>query len=119
MSTTPNPQILQHHVHVGDTLRPLGATLKRDVAGVPTAVDLTGKTVKFAMFTTAGVAVVAETTAGVSVTDAEAGKVEYDFQSADVATVGTYYAYFIVEAASEQETFPPEQGRMQVVVHGD
>jgi hypothetical protein len=52
--------------------------------------------------------VVEETTTGVTVVDATAGKVQYDFQDADVDEAGDYYGYFIVKDASgESHTFPP------------
>ena len=96
-----------HTISVGDTLTPLAVQLKqRDANGTLSAVVLTGLTVKFQMVNSAGSTVVAETTTGVTVVDATTGKVQYDFQAADVATKGTHYAWFTVYSGAEKDTYP-------------
>ena len=92
---------------VGDTRTAIPGKLYRPDNSIE---DLTDLTVKFAMYDTSGTAKVAETTDNVTVTDATAGEVQYDPQAADVNVVGTYYAYFIVEEAGAQDTFPASKG---------
>lgn len=115
MATYVNP-LRVHVIRVGDTLTPLAVELKRP-SGAP--VDLTGLTIKFKLLNSAGTAVVAETTSNVTVTAATLGRVQYDFQSADVATAGTYYAYFTVYSGSERDTFPVDSRRLVVEITSD
>lgn len=113
-----------HYIAVGDTLTPLGAVLKQeDDDGELQPTDLSGKTVKVIIVNTAGTTVVAETTTGVTVTDATAGEVEYDFQTgASALSAGVYFVYFRVYgtggASTERDTFPaPKEGnKMKVIV---
>lgn len=102
--------IPQSHVcTVGDTLSPMGVQLVReDGAGGYAVVDLTGLTVKFKMADREGTVVVAETVTGVSIIDATAGKVQYDFQATDVDTEGIFYAWFITYLGSEKSTYPAD-----------
>jgi hypothetical protein len=103
--------------HLGDTEVVLAATLERP-DGTP--VDLTGLTVKFTMVDSAGVDVVAETTSGVTVTDADSGEVQYTFSSGDVDTAGTYYGYFIViDGSSNRDTFPVRHQDLKIRIQGD
>lgn len=96
-----------HYISVGDTLTPLGVQLKqRDSNGTLSVVSLSGKTVKFTMCNSAGTKIVDEGTTGVTVVDATNGKVQYDFQVADVATAGTFYAWFTVYSGAERDTYP-------------
>ena len=108
-----------HIRHINDTLVVLAATLQRpNSENVPTAVDLTGLTVEFKLVDKrTGQTVIEPTAVGVSVTNAAAGEVEFDFSSA-VSSPGHYLAYFIVTDAGETGHFPvrPE---MEVVIHGD
>ena len=39
-------------------------------------------------------------------TDATTGKVQYDFQTADVASAGTFYGWFTVYSGTEHDTYP-------------
>ncbi len=96
---------------IDDTQIPIAMTLKRPNGDV---VNLTGMTVKFAMFTTDGVTKLAATAATIVL--ATAGTVEYDFQAADVATAGTFYAYFITTDGGEEDTFPVKSGDLSVIV---
>ena len=99
--------IQQHEIAVGDTLTPMGAQLRRrNAAGILEDVDLTGLTVKFQMVDEDGTAVVAETTTGVTVVTAAEGKVQYDFQAADVDEAGTFYGWFTVYSGTEKDTYP-------------
>ena len=97
----------RHSITVGDTLSPMYVQLvQRDDSKVLVPVDLTSNTVKFFMVDEDGEEVVAETTTGVTVEDAEDGKVSYDFQAADVTDGGTYYGWFRVYDGSECDTYP-------------
>ena len=96
-----------HKIGVGDTLTPLGCVCQqKSTTGVLAAVNLTALTVKFTMVNEAGTVVVNEATTGVTVTDAANGKVQYDFQTADVATAGTFYGWFTVYSGTEHDTYP-------------
>ena len=97
---------------VGDIRTAIAATLKRPDG---TAEDLTGLTLKFAMYDATGSAKVAETSDNVTVTDAEAGEVQYDPVAADVDTEGSFLAYFIAETAGgKQDTFPVTKGELRI-----
>ena len=96
--------------HVGDTSVAVAATLVRPDDSV---VDLTDLTVSFKMLDSEGTAKVAKTTDNVTVTDAEAGQCQYDLQTADVDTEGTFYAYFIVGDGGD-DTFPVERGEFRI-----
>lgn len=96
-----------HKIGIGDTLTPLGCQLKQlSASGVLTPVVLSGLTVKFTLVNSAGTVVVNEGTTGVTVTEALTGKVQYDFQTTDVATAGTYYGWFTVYSGAEKDTYP-------------
>jgi hypothetical protein len=106
-----------HYVTVGDTLTPMGAQLKqRGADGTYAAVDLTGLTVKFSLVAEDGTLVVDETTTGVTVEDAEEGKVSYDFQAADVDTAGTYYGWFHVYDSTERDTYPVDGRKFRIEI---
>jgi hypothetical protein len=101
---------------VGDTRTAIAGICTRPDGSV---VDLTSLTPKFAMYDSQGNAKVTETEDNVSITDATAGKIQYEPQAADVDTEGTFYAYFIVEAATgEQDTFPVETGHFKIEIKG-
>lgn len=91
---------------------------QKNESGVDTNVDLTGKTVKFKMYDSAGTVVVSETTTGVTVSEAATGKVDYDFQSANVATPGAYYGYFVVYDGSETDHFPVKSKDLIIEIYG-
>lgn len=96
---------------VGDTLTKLAATIQND--GTPR--DLSGKTVTFVIKTLSGATIQAG--GAVTVTSAANGEVEYDFQSSDVATAGTYKAWFIVQdGSSEPDTYPDNADGISLVV---
>ena len=107
----------------GDTLTPIGATLKQRISGGLQAVNLTGKTVKVTVRNSDGTEAIAETTTGVTVVDATAGQVSYDFPSgASALAAGTYYVYFVVYGSggesTEFDTYPtagPAANRLEVV----
>ena len=101
----------------GNTLTPLGAQLKaKDTTGKYVPVDLTGLTVKFHMVNDAGVDVVAETTVGVTVLDAEEGEVAFDFSAEHVATTGTHWAWFNVYSGTELDTYPMNGRTFQIEI---
>ena len=114
----------RHTIAQGDSLTPLGATLKRkQTDGSLTAIDLTGLTVKATIVNTDETVEMAETTTGVTVVTAASGIVQYDFASgASALAVGTYYLYFVVYGAgaesTEKDTYPTpgEDLKLQVVV---
>lgn len=89
-----------HSINQGDTRTPLGAILKQD----GNSIDLTGLSVEFRMFSEESVAVMDWTAA--TVDDAPNGKVSYDFQSTDVDTAGTFYAWFRIVDGAEYDTLP-------------
>ena len=107
-----------HHRGLGNTLTPLKRQLvQKNDSGVYAAVNLTGKTVYFRMEDEDGNDVIAGTSAACTVTDAANGKVEYDFQSADVDEAGTYYGYFDVYSGGEFDTFPAEAKSLKIIVN--
>ena len=94
-----------------DTSPSLQATLK-DSAQTP--VDLTGATVMFHMKSVDGTIKVDRQ---MTVTNAAGGVVQYDWQSGDTDTVGTYYVEFeVTYADSSVETFPNNGNRAVSVV---
>lgn len=106
-----------HYINKGDTLTPLGAQLKqKGSSGTYDAVDLTSRDVKFKMVAEDGTVKVAETASNVSKTDASSGKVQYDFQAADVDTAGVYYAWFMVYAGTEKDTYPADGRSLKIVI---
>jgi len=106
-----------HKMIVGDTLTPLGVQLlQRNTLGALTAVDLTDRTVKFRMVANDGTVIVDDSETGVTIEDAESGRVSYDFQAADVASAGTYYAWFRVFSGSERDTFPADGRSLSIVI---
>jgi hypothetical protein len=97
----------KHSISVGDTLTPLAVQLKqKDVNGAIAAVSLVGATVKFTLVNSVGTVIANEVTTGVSVTDQATGKVQYDFQAADVVAAGTFYGWFTVYSGTEKDTYP-------------
>ena len=94
-----------------DTSPSLGATLK-DAQLVP--VSLVGAAVKFHMNSLEGVVKVNQT---MTVTDAEGGVIQYDWQAGDTDTVGAYYAEFqVTYVDGSVETFPNDGNLVVSVV---
>jgi hypothetical protein len=94
-----------------DTSPSLQATLK-DASLNP--IDLTGATVMFHMKSVGGTVKVDQQ---MTITDATGGVVQYDWQSGDTDTVGTYYVEFeVTYADSSVETFPNNGNRAVSVV---
>jgi len=109
-----------HYRHIDDTITTMATQLTQlNAAGVATAVDLTGLTVKFKLDDSRGTAVIAETETGVTVTDASDGDVEYDFLAADVDTAGDYVGYFLVYNGAEVSTFPVQESGLIITIFGD
>ena len=93
-----------------DTSPSLQATLK-DATLAP--IDLTGATVMLHM---KGVDGTIKVDQEMSITDATAGVVQYDWQSGDTDTAGTYYVEFEATYADDSiETFP-NTGSLALVV---
>ena len=104
---------------IGDTLTPLGAQLQqRDVSGTLADLDVTSMTVKFQMVSEASAVKVAETDSNVSAVTAAEGKVQYDFQTTDVDTAGTFFAWFTAYSLTEKDTFPAD-GRTYKIIFRD
>jgi hypothetical protein len=102
-----------HFVGVGDTLTPIGVTLKQG----GTAVDVTGLTIKCKLVNADTDAVVTDwTTTGASIVSATAGTVQYDFAAADVASAGTFYLYFRVYSGAEFDTYPSDGRKLKIEV---
>lgn len=102
---------MTHYLAVGDTLTPLKAQLYRDGA----AVNLTDLTVKFTMYSDAGALVV--DAADAAVVDAATGRVEYDFQDADVDAAGIFWGWFqAFDGDEERDTYPPDGRKLQILI---
>ena len=112
------PQIFP--LHVNDTATPIGFALVRKVGGIEQPINLTGCTVVFRMVRDDGVVKIA---AGAAVVDGIAtdGNVFYEWTALDVDEEGTYYAYFIVTngATNRIATYPPEEGKIRVLIYND
>ena len=94
-----------------DTSPSLGATLKDAQS---TAVSLVGATVKLHMNSLDGVVKVNQT---MTVTDAENGVIQYNWQAGDTDTVGAYYAEFqVTYVDGSVETFPNDGNLVVSVV---
>lgn len=94
-----------------DTSPSLQVTLKDSSLVV---VDLTGATVRFHMKSVDGTVKIDET---MTITDAENGVVQYDWQVGDTDTVGTYYVEFeVTYADASVETFPNNGNKVVSVV---
>ena len=108
-----------HEIYYGDSLTPIGLRIKRkNASGDLAPVDLTGTTVKVLICDHAGNIAVAETTAGVTVTNATAGEVSYDFPNgASALPRGTYYLYARVYVGTERDTYPVAAKQMQIKVY--
>ncbi len=113
-----------HYAGSGDSLTPLGATLKRrDTTGRLVAVNLTGRVVSAIVRAEDETVVIAETVVGVAVTSAADGQVTYDFpEPPNHLPDGWYYVQFRVYGtggtAGEYDTYPapdPKQ-RMRVFI---
>lgn len=93
---------------IGDTRTALASRLvAEDADGVSQIVDVSAATLQFKLVDCGGVVVVGPNSASF-VTDGTDGKVKYDFQTSDYASLGPgkYYGYFIVTQASETDHFP-------------
>ena len=109
-----------HTRHATDTLTAMSiAITQANESGTEVAVDLSGRTVTFRMVNSVGEEVVAETSTGVTVTDAVNGEVEYDFETAGVATYGVYYGYFNASSGGQPNTFPVVQKELKIILHRD
>ena len=108
-----------HRRHITDTRTVLPVTLMQaNASGVDTAVNLTGLTVKFALYDSAGAVAIAATQTGVTVVTAASGTVNYDFSSGSVADAGVYYGYFIVEDSGETDHFPANSRGLKILIDG-
>lgn len=94
-----------------DTSPSLQATLK-DASQTP--INLTSATVMFHMKSIDGTIKLDKP---MSITDAEGGVVQYDWQSGDTDTVGTYYVEFeVTYSDASVETFPNNGNKVVTVV---
>lgn len=102
MSQTPIFRMIR-----GDRRTALARTLKQGGE----AVDLTGLTVEFKLVADAGTVIQDWTSTGVSVTDAEAGEVQYTFSSTNITDMGSgtvFWYWFRINASSTYTTFPAD-----------
>ena len=101
-------------VSKGDTAKYIEATLKERNPSVPgafRAVDLTGCTVKVYMTPKGAHSTKTINGATATIVDATTGQVRYQWQTADIATIGEYDFQFIVyNAANKPTTFPTDTG---------
>jgi hypothetical protein len=106
---------------VGDTQRPLLATLSYTIEGatLPTALDLTNATsVKFSLINVAsGVTKINE--AAATVDEAAEGKVSYNWSTADVDVAGKYVGFFTVYTSTVTDTYPVKTNDLVVLFDGD
>ena len=110
-----------HQRHINNTVTPLPMSITQaNESGTEVAVDLSSRTVSFRMVDALGETVIAETTTGVTVTDAANGEVEFDFPSAGVDEVGVFYGYFNAATGdSQSDAFPAIQKQLKIIVHRD
>jgi len=95
-----------------DTLPTLTAILK-DPAGA--AIDLSGSTVTFKMFTE----VASKTSATATIIDASTGSVSYQWSATDTNTAGIFLGEFeVVKSSGLKETFPNSEP-FRVVIRQD
>jgi hypothetical protein len=108
-----------HYAGFGDSLTPLGAAFRqKNTAGRLVEVDLSDRTVTAIVYDDDGNEVLAESSIGVTITDATAGKVAYDFPDGENALpVGWYYIQFRAYGAGgesgERDTFPSPDPRLR------
>lgn len=108
-------KVTTHTITKGDTRTPIARTLQQtNATGTYEAVDVTDLTVTFKMVDKDGTAVVSN--AAATKVDAAAGKVQYDFQEADVDTVGVYFGWFIVTESGETDHFPADGRTMRIEI---
>ena len=108
----PNNELIFERM-VGDRLTPISATLTQNGS----VVDLTGKTVAFRMITAAGTVIIDN--AAATVVSAAAGTVSYSFAAVDVATVGTYYGWWIVISGGLSDHFPHDGRKVRIVLKSE
>lgn len=107
-----------HYLTDGDSLTPIGRTLKRGGAAVDgSALDLQTKLVDD------GGAVIHDWSAtGASWETASAGKAQYDWQGADLAAFqaaadgAVFWLWFRVASSGEYDTFPHDGRKLKIVV---
>lgn len=116
--------VQEHEITLGDRLTAIGAVLTRDGS----AVDLTGydsPAVKFKMVHLDGEVIVAESSDGVSVVSAIAGKVQYVPTTSDIDAMANKlgsetrmvcYAWFTVYDGGLRDSFPVGR-KFKVTVH--
>ncbi len=114
-------EIVKHRRHVGDLTTLLSVKfVKENEEGVPEAINLTGKTVKFRLVDSkSGIDHIAETTTGVTITVVEDGDVDYQFPEAKVSTQGNFYGYFVAYDGTSPDTFPAIAKQLNIEFFGD
>jgi hypothetical protein len=98
-----------------DTEPNLSVSLVKD-NGVPQV--LTGYDITFQMREANGDSLVVDddTTGNVSITDADLGRVEYDWDSSDTSTAATYECEFTIDDSSDSVITFPNQGFFTVQI---
>jgi|SRR3990172_8147200 len=109
--STVEPQV--RRFSKGDTLRVLNAQLLNPD---DTPVDLTSQSVKFNM-TNVVTGVRKITSGSVSIVDILAGKVQYNWQAADVNEAAEYRGQFVRIQGTATEHFPVKEHILVIVFH--
>lgn len=103
----------------GDSWPFLKAQLKDSPSGVPTPVNLTGATVRLTLKTQSAPGTIIVNRQLCVITDAAAGRVEYDWQPADTASVNDLNGEFEVTWGSGEITTFPNSGYFTVSIVAD
>ena len=112
-----------HYAGFGDSLTPLGVVFKRkNTAGRLVAANLTNRIVTVIVYDEDGAEVIAESSTGVTITDAATGQVAYDFPEGEAALpVGWYYvqfrAYGTGGESEEYDTYPAPDPKLRMRVY--
>jgi len=111
------------YVGFGASLTPLGGAFKqRNTAGRLVATNLSGRVVTVIVYDEDGAEVIAESATGVTITNAAAGEVAYDFPNGeDALPVGWYCvqfrAYGTGGEAEEYDPFPVPDPKLRMRVY--
>ena len=110
------PQV--HKRHATDTRTKMFCSLATvNEAGEVVAIDLTGVQVRFKMWNVGtGEVALAETLVGVTVEDASAGLVSYDFSSGAVSEAGRYRGFFVITVSGETDHYPAKTDDLIILI---
>ena len=110
------PQV--HERHATDTRTKMFCSLATvNEAGEVVAIDLTGVQVRFKMWNVGtGQVALAETLVGVTVENASAGLVSYDFSSGAVSEAGRYRGFFVITVSGETDHYPAKTDDLIILI---